>query len=139
LSASTIALLIADHPHFPEIDTDRQRFRDIADVWSLVRPDRILLPITRSAAVTTSLEAGELTVGMITSLVPHGTPGGRRQQVEVTHERSGASAVDRIHPQARGAKDEKQAGKRRAKKPQPTPAELEAALDDLTREATQSG
>ena len=36
-------------------------------------------------------------------------------------------------------KDEKQAGKRRAKKPQPIPAELEAALDDLTREATQSG
>src|ERR1700746_2022734 len=30
--------------------------------WSLVRPDRILLPITRSAAVTTSLEAGELAV-----------------------------------------------------------------------------
>jgi len=36
-------------------------------------------------------------------------------------------------------KDEKQARKRRAKKPQPTPAELEAALDDLTRESTQSG
>ena len=36
-------------------------------------------------------------------------------------------------------KDEKQARKRRAKKPQPTPVELEAALDDLTREATQSG
>src|SRR6267378_347105 len=34
--------------------------------WSLVRPDRILLPITRSAAVTTSLEAGELAVVMIT-------------------------------------------------------------------------
>src|SRR5262249_16596303 len=34
--------------------------------WSLVRPDRILPPITRSAAVMTSLEAGELTVGMIT-------------------------------------------------------------------------
>jgi hypothetical protein len=32
--------------------------------WSLVRPDRILPPITRSAAVTTSLEAGELAVGM---------------------------------------------------------------------------
>ena len=32
-------------------------------------------------------------------------------------------------------KDEKQARKRRAKKPQPTPAELEAALDDLTRDA----
>ena len=36
-------------------------------------------------------------------------------------------------------KDEKQARKRRAKKPQPTPVELEAVLDDLTREATQSG
>jgi hypothetical protein len=34
--------------------------------WSLVRPDRILLPITRSAAVTTSLEADELAVDMIT-------------------------------------------------------------------------
>src|SRR5215471_1287956 len=34
--------------------------------WSLVRPDRILLPITRSAAVTASLEADELAVGMIT-------------------------------------------------------------------------
>jgi hypothetical protein len=31
-------------------------------------------------------------------------------------------------------KDEKQARKQRAKKPQPTPAELEAALDDLTNE-----
>ena len=38
-----------------------------------------------------------------------------------------------------GRKDEKPARKRRAKKPQPTPAELEAALDDLTREATHSG
>src|SRR5262245_622478 len=34
--------------------------------WSLVRPDKILLPITRSAAVATSLEADELGVGMIT-------------------------------------------------------------------------
>src|SRR5262245_28583877 len=34
--------------------------------WSLVRPDRILPPITRSAAVTTSLEADESAVGMIT-------------------------------------------------------------------------
>src|SRR5262249_36799132 len=33
--------------------------------WSLVRPDRIVPPITRSAAVTTSLEAGELAVRMI--------------------------------------------------------------------------
>ena len=32
-------------------------------------------------------------------------------------------------------KDEKPARKRRAKKPQPTPAELEAALDDLVRES----
>ncbi len=61
-------LLIADHPHFLEIDADRgQTFRDIADVlWSWVRPDRTLLPITRSAAVTTSLEADELAVDMIT-------------------------------------------------------------------------
>src|SRR5262249_43035596 len=34
--------------------------------WSLVRPDRILPPITRSAAVTTSLETDESAVGMIT-------------------------------------------------------------------------
>src|SRR5262245_20683200 len=34
--------------------------------WSLVRPDKILLPITRSAAVSTSLEADELALGMIT-------------------------------------------------------------------------
>jgi hypothetical protein len=33
--------------------------------WSLVRPDRILPPITKSAAETTSLEAGELAVRMI--------------------------------------------------------------------------
>jgi hypothetical protein len=40
------ALLIADHPHFLEIDADRRQiFRNVADV--LVRPDRILLPITR--------------------------------------------------------------------------------------------
>jgi hypothetical protein len=31
-------------------------------------PDRILPPITKRAAVTTSLEAGELAVGMITLL-----------------------------------------------------------------------
>ena len=36
-------------------------------------------------------------------------------------------------------KDDKPARKRRAKKrPEPTPAELEAALDDLTTEATRS-
>ena len=38
----------------------------------------------------------------------------------------------------KGRKDEKPARKRRAKKPQPTPAELEAALDELTKEATRS-
>jgi hypothetical protein len=32
-------------------------------------------------------------------------------------------------------KDEKPARKRRSKQPQPTPAELEAELDDLTKEA----
>jgi hypothetical protein len=36
-------------------------------------------------------------------------------------------------------KDEKQARKRRAEKPRPTPAELEAALDDLTNEEPRSG
>jgi len=50
-------LLVADHPHFPEIDADRRQ---------VIRPHRILLPITRSAAVTTSLEADESAVGMIT-------------------------------------------------------------------------
>src|SRR5262249_34237106 len=34
-------------------------------------------------------------------------------------------------------KDEKQARKRRAKKPEPTPAELEQALNDLGAEAEQ--
>jgi hypothetical protein len=34
-----------------------------------------------------------------------------------------------------GCKDDKPARKRRAKKPQPTPAELEAALDSLVTEA----
>src|SRR5262249_11159207 len=33
--------------------------------WSLVRPDKILPPITRSAAVRISLEADELAVGTI--------------------------------------------------------------------------
>src|SRR5258708_11750184 len=46
--------------------------------WSLVRPDRILLPITRSAAVTTSLEAGELAVVMITC--------GGRNRGRMTHD-----------------------------------------------------
>jgi hypothetical protein len=35
-------------------------------------------------------------------------------------------------------KDDKPVRKRRSKIPQPTPAELEAALDDLTTEATRS-
>jgi hypothetical protein len=34
-------------------------------------------------------------------------------------------------------KDENQARKRRAQKPQPTPAQMEAELDDLTTEAKQ--
>src|SRR5260370_35980103 len=60
-------LLIADHPNFLEIDADRgQTFRDIADVlWAWVRPARPFLPITRSAAGTTSLDADELAVDMI--------------------------------------------------------------------------
>jgi hypothetical protein len=68
-------------------DAEARRSRHLVE--TLVRPDRILPPITRStAAVTISLEADE-------------------------------SA--------------------RAKKPQPTPAELEAALDDLTNEEPRSG
>jgi hypothetical protein len=35
-------------------------------------------------------------------------------------------------------KSEEPARKRRAEKPQPTPAGFEAALDELTKEATQS-
>src|SRR6516162_6409227 len=47
--------------------------------WSLVRPDRLLPPITRSAAVATSLEADELAVGMITyEMFKEQTPGVRR-------------------------------------------------------------
>src|SRR5438445_9566181 len=46
--------------------------------WSLVRPDRILPPITRSAAVATSLEAGELAVVMITC--------GGRNRGRMTHD-----------------------------------------------------
>src|SRR5262249_59877764 len=41
--------------------------------WSLVRPDRILPPITRSAAVTASLEAGASAVVMITCRRTHQT------------------------------------------------------------------
>src|SRR5262249_3903415 len=63
----------------------------------------ITLPIQEQRGLTISLEADEWAVGLITSLVPHGTLGGRRQQVKVTHERSGASAVDRIRAQARAA------------------------------------
>ena len=37
-----------------------------------------------------------------------------------------------------GRKDEKPARKWRPREPQPTPAELEVALDDLTTEATRS-
>src|SRR5262245_43723234 len=37
--------------------------------WSLVRPDRILPPITRSAAVITSLEAGEFKTADPSSLI----------------------------------------------------------------------
>src|SRR2546426_10302708 len=46
--------------------------------WSLVRPDRILPPITSSAAVTTSLEASELAVVMITC--------GGRNRGRMTHD-----------------------------------------------------
>src|SRR6266478_5985157 len=46
--------------------------------WSLVRPDRILLPITRSAAVTTSLEAGDIALVMITC--------GGRNRGRMTHD-----------------------------------------------------
>ena len=38
-----------------------------------------------------------------------------------------------------GRKNEKPARKGRAKQPEPAPAELEAALDDLTNEESRSG
>ena len=57
------SLFLADHPHFVEIDADRiPGYKPM--FWSLVRPDRILPPITKSAAVITSLEAGGLAVGI---------------------------------------------------------------------------
>jgi hypothetical protein len=63
-------LLVGDHPNFLEIEANRcQIFDGIADVLvfgAVRRSDRILPPITRSADVTTSLEANESTIGMIT-------------------------------------------------------------------------
>jgi hypothetical protein len=78
------SLLIADHPHFFEINADRRQiFRDIADVLVLGAARQDLATITRSAAVTTSLEADESVVGMITCEVfdalpfaPANGPGG---------------------------------------------------------------
>src|SRR6266511_3007119 len=74
--------------------------------WSLVRPDRILLPITRSAAVTTSLEADELAVDMI-SCESAQNPGVRpSDQLGAapfqTHTRGGALGHSRRRPGARG-------------------------------------
>src|SRR6266511_5965617 len=47
--------------------------------WSLVRPDRILPPITRSAAVTTSLEAGESAgIVQLPTNAPQAAPGQSR-------------------------------------------------------------
>src|SRR5258706_16364300 len=55
--------------------------------WSLVRPDRILPPITSSAAVTTSLEAGELAVVMITC--------GGRNRGRMTHDGQRCERIQR--------------------------------------------
>src|SRR4029450_5638914 len=64
--------------------------------WSLVRPDRILPPITRSAAVATSLEADESAVGMITCESAQTPEFGRQINWGVapfqTHTRGGALA-----------------------------------------------
>src|SRR4029453_16461474 len=47
--------------------------------WSLVRPDRILLPITRSAAVTTSLDADESAgIVQLPGNAPQAAPGQSR-------------------------------------------------------------
>src|SRR6516225_9350409 len=63
------SLLVANHPHFLEIDADRRQiFRDIADVLVLGAAGQDLATeITRSAAVTASLEAGASAVVMITA------------------------------------------------------------------------
>jgi hypothetical protein len=95
-------LLVTDHPHFPQIDTERYLVENEIGPWGCASsacvlrssrrrspsatraewraradrrrlapqkpwryPDRILSPITRSAEVTASLEAGELAVVMI--------------------------------------------------------------------------
>jgi len=67
LSASTIALSSSpDHSHFLEIDAERRRiFCDIADVLVLGAAGQDLATDHQEAAVTTSLEADELAVGMI--------------------------------------------------------------------------
>src|SRR5882724_5045548 len=47
--------------------------------WSLVRPDRILLPITRSAAVTTSLDADDSAgIVQLPANAPQAAPGQSR-------------------------------------------------------------
>ena len=80
MSASTIAVSSSPTTHFLEIDADRRQiFRNVAYVLVLGAAGQDLATDHQSAAVTASLEADELAVGMITSLVPHGTPGGRRQ------------------------------------------------------------
>ena len=82
-------------PHFLEIDADRlQIFRDIADVLVLGAGGQDLATDHQKRGRDNLFGSGRAAVGMITSLVPQGTPGGRRQQVKVTHEQSGASAVD---------------------------------------------
>jgi hypothetical protein len=56
------SLLIADHPHLDR----RQIFRDIADILVLGAARQDFAADHQRAAVTTSLEAGEVAVGMIT-------------------------------------------------------------------------
>ena len=67
-SVDDCSLLIADHPHFFEIDADRRQiFRDIADVLVLGSAGQDLAADHQECGRDNpSLEANELAVGMIT-------------------------------------------------------------------------
>jgi hypothetical protein len=69
----------------------------------LVRPDRILPPITRSAAVTTSLEADGLAGAMITYRVGIGPFSVRFK----THQRRGPRPVAKACREGGGQKKER--------------------------------
>jgi len=74
---------------------------------------------------------------MCCSLVPRETPDGRQQQAN----RERQLWIEFVRKREAGpqSQDGKPTRKRRSKTPQPTPAELEAALDELVREADSRG